>query len=32
MGIIGGEFKACQIWVPEVLLAARNIKLPKIMG
>ena len=25
MGIIGQEFKACQIWVPEVLLAARNM-------
>ena len=25
MGIIGGEFKACQVWVPEVLLAARNM-------
>jgi 5-methyltetrahydrofolate--homocysteine methyltransferase len=25
MGIIGQEFKASQIWVPEVLLAARNM-------
>jgi methanogenic corrinoid protein MtbC1 len=25
MGIIGQEFKACQLWVPEVLLAARNM-------
>jgi len=25
MGIIGQEFKACQVWVPEVLLAARNM-------
>jgi len=25
MGIIGREFKASQIWVPEVLLAARNM-------
>jgi len=25
MGIIGQQFKACQIWVPEVLLAARNM-------
>jgi 5-methyltetrahydrofolate--homocysteine methyltransferase len=25
MGIIGHEFKASQIWVPEVLLAARNM-------
>ncbi|MEW6377314.1 MAG: corrinoid protein [Thermodesulfobacteriota bacterium] len=25
MGIIGQEFKSCQIWVPEVLLAARNM-------
>lgn len=25
MGIIGQEFKACQIWVPEVLLATRNM-------
>ena len=25
MGVIGQEFKACQVWVPEVLLAARNM-------
>jgi corrinoid protein of di/trimethylamine methyltransferase len=25
MSIIGQEFKACQLWVPEVLLAARNM-------
>lgn len=25
MGVIGQEFKASQIWVPEVLLAARNM-------
>jgi corrinoid protein of di/trimethylamine methyltransferase len=25
MGIIGQEFKGCQLWVPEVLLAARNM-------
>jgi methanogenic corrinoid protein MtbC1 len=25
MGIVGQEFKACQVWVPEVLLAARNM-------
>jgi 5-methyltetrahydrofolate--homocysteine methyltransferase len=25
MAIIGQEFKACQVWVPEVLLAARNM-------
>lgn len=25
MGIVGQEFKASQIWVPEVLLAARNM-------
>lgn len=25
MGLIGQEFKASQIWVPEVLLAARNM-------
>jgi corrinoid protein of di/trimethylamine methyltransferase len=25
MSIIGQEFKACQVWVPEVLLAARNM-------
>jgi 5-methyltetrahydrofolate--homocysteine methyltransferase len=25
MSIIGQEFKACQVWVPEVLLSARNM-------
>jgi 5-methyltetrahydrofolate--homocysteine methyltransferase len=25
MAIVGQEFKACQVWVPEVLLAARNM-------
>jgi methanogenic corrinoid protein MtbC1 len=25
MGVLGQEFKACQVWVPEVLLAARNM-------
>lgn len=25
MGIVGAEFKANRIWVPEVLLAARNM-------
>jgi 5-methyltetrahydrofolate--homocysteine methyltransferase len=25
MSIVGQEFKACQLWVPEVLLAARNM-------
>lgn len=25
MAVIGQEFKACQVWVPEVLLAARNM-------
>lgn len=38
MGIIGQDFKACQIWVPEVLLAARNmnrgieILKPELLG
>ncbi len=26
MGIIGREFKARELWVPDVLLAARNMK------
>jgi 5-methyltetrahydrofolate--homocysteine methyltransferase len=25
MALIGQEFKACQVWVPEVILAARNM-------
>jgi 5-methyltetrahydrofolate--homocysteine methyltransferase len=25
MSIIGQEFKACQVWVPDILLAARNM-------